>query len=78
MLPESGCKKSKKENLKKRLFSLYNYIFNIYTKPDYAANSTSKCKFTKCLCKSTPLVFEKFNFFLGLSLIFAVNFVIFC
>ena len=28
------------------------------------ANSTSKCKITKCLCKSTPLVLRNSIFFL--------------
>ena len=30
----------------------------------YNANSTSKCKITKCFCKSTPLVLRNSIFFL--------------
>ena len=30
--------------------------FNPEWKTDNVANSTSKCKITKCFCKSTPLV----------------------
>ena len=29
---------------------------NYRGKTEFSANSTSKCKITKCFCKSTPLV----------------------
>ena len=35
-----------------RIVNSFNYRYNIIT----CANSTSKCKITKCFCKSTPLV----------------------
>ena len=31
-------------------------IFNTYINNSLSVNSTSKCKITKCFCKSTPLV----------------------
>ena len=35
----------------------FNFVdFNNYTQQKFCANSTSKCKITKCFCKSTPLV----------------------
>lgn len=34
----------------------YKTVFNKLDVKNYAANSTSKCKITKCFCKSTPLV----------------------
>ena len=33
-----------------------NTAINIFVKAVIRANSTSKCKITKCFCKSTPLV----------------------
>ena len=42
-------------------------IFNKFFGPIgiiYTANSTSKCKITKCFCKSTPLVLRNSIFFL--------------
>lgn len=35
-------------------YNKYSLTFNGLN--SYTANSTSKCKITKCLCKSTPLV----------------------
>ena len=37
-------------------FKLYFTIFSLCKKTLKDANSTSKCKITKCFCKSTPLV----------------------
>ena len=34
----------------------YNQVFNSIAQQSVNANSTSKCKITKCFCKSTPLV----------------------
>ena len=39
--------------------TLFRYLFNLDNRnlpQSILANSTSKCKITKCLCKSTPLV----------------------
>ena len=40
------------------------YLFNEKVPSGRNANSTSKCKITKCFCKSTPLVLRNSIFFL--------------
>ena len=45
-------------------FTYQNEKFMIEASNESAANSTSKCKITKCFCKSTPLVLRNSIFFL--------------
>ncbi len=37
-------------------YLMYVIHFNTFLMSEACANSTSKCKITKCFCKSTPLV----------------------
>ena len=41
-----------------------DFEFNLLNTDTLSANSTSKCKITKCFCKSTPLVLRNSIFFL--------------
>ena len=44
--------------------STYIRLFMLFLPLSIFANSTSKCKITKCFCKSTPLVLRNSIFFL--------------
>ena len=42
-----------------KIYQVRNYLITYFKKESASrddANSTSKCKITKCFCKSTPLV----------------------
>ena len=64
MLMQTLCKKGMKMKKAVNTLNLYLPFLTFHDGTCCAANSTSKCKITKCFCKSTPLVLRNSIFFL--------------